>query len=225
VAVPPQSAAPKLPKNGLNALAALLKSNEPASILVLGDGSGDGMDEWVAVWARDYLAKQRTVTYSAWDDQAGDYGASVTFGSGTRTVAVWNASRANPDLAAEAARANQAWRGANVVIYSYGHGVTSSALTKNLPAIQTAVRAKNGSVREIAMIQNPERVATEVRQRATTQTVQDWADRAAIASLDVYNAFIGNRAARVQLVKADGYPTSQGSTLWAKTLSDALAAR
>ena len=221
----PTQTALNLPKNGLTALAKLLDAKQPGSILVLGDGSGDGADEWVALWVRDYLAKQHQVSYAAWNVQTGDYDAPTAYGSGGVTLTVWNASHGKPDLTVEPAHVDEAWRGADIVIYSYGHGQTSSALTKALPAIRSAVRGHNGAIREIVMVQNPERADSEVRQRAATQTVQDWADRAGLASLDIYSAFVADLRARNQLVLQNGAPTPAGSALWAKTLNKALASR
>ena len=48
---------------GLAGIADIIDSPDGASILVIGDGSGNQNDEWVSIWARDHLAEDATVSY------------------------------------------------------------------------------------------------------------------------------------------------------------------
>ena len=209
---------------GLAGIADIIDSPEGASILVIGDGSGNQSDEWVSVWARDHLAEDATVSYSAWDREAGEYADAVEAGSSDREVTVWNASVSAPDMASEPDRIAQAWQDADVVLLSYGHRQSADEITGQMDAVLAAVRAQDTSVPVAVMIQNPDRANTESDQRATTEEIQKWADAEDLPTVDIYTAFIDDPAARNDLVEQDGSPTPQGSELWASTWAQALAA-
>ena len=209
---------------GLAGIADIIDSPDGASILVIGDGSGNQSDEWVSVWARDHLAEEATVSYSAWDRDAREYADAVELGSSERRVAVWNASVGAPDMASEPERIAQAWQDADVVLLSYGHRQSADKITGQMDAVLGAVRAQSESVPVAVMIQNPDRASTEAAQRATTAEIQKWADAEGFPTVDIYTAFIDDPAARNDLVEQDGSPTPQGSELWANTWAQALAA-
>ncbi|HMT90433.1 MAG TPA: SGNH/GDSL hydrolase family protein [Dermatophilaceae bacterium] len=208
---------------GLAGVADLINSPDGASILVIGDGSGNQSDEWVSVWARDHLAKDATVSYSAWDRDAGEYADAVEHGSSERRVAVWNASVGAPDMASEPERIAKAWQDVDVVLLSYGHRRSADQISSQMDAVLAAVRAESESVRVVVLIQNPERASTESAQRATTAQIKRWADAEGLPTADIYSAFIDDPARRNDLVEQDGSPTPEGSRLWAKTWAEALA--
>ena len=208
---------------GLAGIADIIDS-DGASILVIGDGSGNQSDEWVSVWARDHLAEDATVSYSAWDRDAAEYADAVEVGSSDREVTVWNASVSAPDMASEPDRIAQAWQDADVVLLSYGHRQSADEIAGQMDAVLASVRAQNTSVPVAVMIQNPDRANTESAQRATTAEIQRWADAEDLPTVDIYTAFIDDPASRNDLVEQDGSPTPQGSELWASTWAQALAA-
>lgn len=218
------SATPTPALTGLALAAATLGSPEGASVLVVGDGSGNDDDEWVAVWARDHLGAGATVSYRAWDRANRQYAPAVRTGSTGPTIDVWNASVSSPDMAREPARVTQAWQDADLVLVSYGHRRTPRDITAQLDAVLAAIRDKDADVPVVVMLQNPDRAATEAVQKAATEKVQAWADAHAFATVDVYSAFMADRTPRNDLVEADGSPTPRGSQLWAKALADALKA-
>ena len=170
-----------------------------------------------------HLAEEATVSYSAWDRDAGEYADAVEFGSSDREVIVWNASVSAPDMASEPDRIAQAWQDADVVLLSYGHRQSADEITGQMDAVLGAVRAQSESVPVAVMIQNPDRASTEAAQRATTAEIQKWADADDFPTVDIYTAFIDDPAARNDLVEQDGSPTPQGSELWANTWAQALA--
>lgn len=207
---------------GLALAAGILTSPEGASVLVAGDGSGNDDDEWVAVWARDHLAADATVSYRAWDRANRQYSPAVRAGSTGPTIDVWNASVSSPDMAREPARVTQAWQDADLVLLSYGHRRTPSEVAAQLDAVLDAVRAEDADVPVVVLLQNPDRAATEAVQRAAPQKIQTWASANGLATVDVYSAFMADPTPRNDLVEADGSPTPGGSQLWARTLADAL---
>lgn len=212
------------PRAGLAGIGDILNAPAGASVLVIGDDSGDAADEWVATWARDHLAQQATVSYRAWNRAAGAYADAVTFGSGTRALTVWNASSGSPTMTTEPARAQQAWKDADVVLLSYGHGRDAKLIGLQLDAVLAAVQGRHATVPVAVLLQNPERAATEATQRDVTRAIKAWADAKGLPTVDVYGAFVADPAKRNALVQSEGSPTAQGSKLWAKTLAQAVSA-
>ena len=215
---------PAAPREGLAGVADVINSPEGASILVIGDGTGDEDDEWVAVWARDHLATNATVSYRAWDRANNQYGAAVRTGSTGPTIELWNASVRSPDMAREPDRIARAWQDADVVLLSYGHRRMPSRITAEMDAVAAAVRANSPDARVVVLLQNPDRAATEIVQRDTVQAIKTWADANAFPTVDVYGAFMADATPRNELVESDGSPTVIGSRLFSQVLSDALAA-
>lgn len=220
----PPSATPTATLTGLPLAAAILASPEGASVLVVGDGSGDEDDEWVSVWARDHLATDAAVSYRAWDRANRQYGAAVKHGSAGPTLEIWNASVRSPDMGSEPARVSEAWQDADLVLLSYGHRRSPDEVSSQLDAVLDAIRAKDADVPVVVMIQNPDRAATEAIQRAATQKIQGWAATKSLPTLDVYSAFIADPTPPKDMVEADGSPTPPGSQLWARTLAEAMKA-
>lgn len=209
---------------GLTLAASILKAPTGASVLVIGDGSGDEPDEWVAVWARDHLATTATVSYNAWDRVANQYAPTVGYGTEGPAITVWNASVRAPDMALEPARIAQAWQTADLVLLSYGHRRAPSTITAQLDEVLAAIRAKNAKVPIVVMIQNPDRADTETVQRQNTQKVQAWAVAHSFANVDIYSAFMADATQRNTMVESDGSPSPQGSQLWAMKLAKSLTA-
>ena len=210
-------------RDGLAGIADIIDSPDGASVLVIGDGSGNQSDEWVSVWARDHLAEDATVSYRVWDRNTGKYADAVEHGSSDRAVAVWNASVSAPDMASEPDRIEEAWQDTDVVLLSYGHRQSAGKISSQMDAVLAAVRAQNKSVPVAVLIQNPDRANTESAQRETTSEIKKWADAKGFPTVDLYTAFIDDPARRNDLVEQDGSPTPQGSKLWAKALAQALA--
>ena len=218
------STTPTASPTGLALANSILSAPGGASALVIGDGSGDATNEWVAVWARDHLATNATVSYSAWGWVSSQYATAVRYGTTGQTINVWNASVRSPDMALEPARIAKAWQTSNLVLLSYGHRRTPATITAQMDAVLAAIRAKNATVPVVVMIQNPDRADTETIQRENTQKIQAWAGAHAFATVDIYSAFMADPTPRNNMVESDGTPSPQGSQLWATTLADTLKA-
>ena len=216
------SPSPSAPREGLAGVADLINSPDGASILVIGDGSGDEDDEWVSVWAREHLAKDAVVSYRAWDRANNQYGPVVRSGSAGPTIDVWNASVRSPDMTQEPDRIARAWQDADVVLFSYGHRRTPGQVPGRMDAVLAAVRANDEDVKVVTLLQNPGRAATEIVRRETVQAMRIWADAHTFPTVDIFAAFMADPTPRNDLVESDGSPTPQGSALWALTLADAL---
>jgi len=218
------SSTPTASPTGLALANSILSAPSGASVLVIGDGTGDATNEWVAVWARDHLATNATVSYSAWGWVSSQYATAVRYGTTGQTIDVWNASVRSPDMALEPARIAQAWQTSSLVLLSYGHRRTPATITAQMDAVLAAIRAKNATVPIVVMIQNPDRADTETIQRENTQKIQAWAGAHGFATVDIYSAFMADPTPRNTMVESDGSPSPQGSQLWATTLAEALKA-
>lgn len=192
---------------------------------MIGDGSGDEDDEWVAVWARDHLAANATVSYRAWERANIQYAAAVRTGSAGPTIELWNASIRAPDLAREPARIARAWQDADVVLLSYGHRRTPGRIGAEMDAVAAAVRANGPDARIVVLLQNPDRAATETPQRDTVQAMKTWADTNGFPTVDIFGAFMAEATPRNELVESDGSPTPRGSVLFAKAFQALLPDR
>jgi GDSL-like Lipase/Acylhydrolase family len=219
---PAKVSTPTASPTGLALANSLLSAPSGASVLVIGDGTGDATDEWVAVWARDHLATNARVSYSAWDRVSSRYATAVRYGTTGQTINVWNASVRSPDMAREPARIAKAWQTSDLVLLSYGHRRAPATISAQMDAVLAAIRAKNATVPVVVMIQNPDRADTETIQRENTQKIQAWAGAHSFATVDIYSAFMADPTPRNTMVQSDGSPSPQGSRLWATTLAEAL---
>lgn len=218
---PKPSATPSPALTGLAGFATMLKRDDPVSVLVMGDGSGNETDEWVYLWAHDHLAADRQVKYHAWNADTSQWGKAATTGKGAKAT-VWNASKASPDLAKEAKRLSAVWRPSDVVILSYGHRGDPTTIASQLDDMRKAVVAKNKQAIMIVMLQNPDPVATQYTQAETTKAVKAWAKKRHLDTVNIYDAFVNDPAPRYSLVEFDGSPTPLGSALWARTFAEAV---
>lgn len=221
-ASPSPSSPAKKARTGLSGLAELLASKEKASVVVLGDGSGDAPQEWVGVWTKEHVAKNRQVSYRSWNSSNQRWGGKSVAGSGAPAT-IWNASKSAPTLADEPKRVATIWKSADAVILSYGHRKTPHDIGGQLEAIFRAIRKQSPDANVVVMLQNPDPVAFEATQPETVQAVKRWAEKNKLDTVNIYDAFVANPAPRYELVEKDGSPTPTGSALWAKTFNDAIA--
>jgi hypothetical protein len=208
----------------LAGIADIIDSPDGASILVIGDGSGNQNDEWVSVWARDHLAEDATVSYSAWDRDAGEYADAVEHGSSDREVTVWNASVSAPDMASEPDRIAQAWQDADVVLLSYGHRQSADEITR--PDGCRAGRGPRPEQERAGGGDDPEPRSREhgVSPESDHGGDQEVGGRRGLPHRGHLHRLHRRPSRRNDLVEQDGSPTPQGSELWASTWAQALAA-
>ena len=206
-------------------VADIINSPDGASIMVIGDGSGDENDEWVALWARNHLAEHATVTYRYWDHTKDEYSAPVKRGSSGPAIELWNASIRSPNMAEEPSRVAEAWQDADVVFLSYGHRRTADKVAGQLDDVVAAIRAEDPDVPVVTIIQNPGPARSDAVQRETTLAIQEWADTEGFPTIDIYSAFMADSTPRSALVESDGSPTAEGSRLFAMTLNQEMLSK
>ncbi len=193
-----------------------------AAVMVIGDGTGNEDDEWVAVWARDYLGLGRGVAYHLWDRYGLRWAEPVAMGEGATDVEVWNASVLAPDMAEEPARVQAAWQPVDAVFLSYGHWRDPATVGAELTGILDVIRAQDPEVPVVVILQNPGPWGVAASQETNVRAVDEWAQRNGLPTLDVYNGFPADQDQRDALLEADGSPTLEGSRLFASIVADAL---
>ena len=193
-----------------------------ASVMVIGDGTGNEDDEWVSVWARDHLAVNRGVAYHLWDRYGLRWVEPVALGSGAASLDVWNASILSPEMAGEPARVQAAWQPVDAVLLSYGHWRDPAAVGGELTAILDVIRGQDPNVPVVVILQNPGPWSVAASQETNVRAVADWAAQNNLPTIDVYGGWPVDQGQRDALLEADGSPTLEGSRLFARIVAEAL---
>jgi hypothetical protein len=225
---PEPEAETDLPPAPLRPVRALFQSGEPLTVSVLGDGTSDEDDEWVALWVQD-LADTRTVTLHMWDERVSDFADPVTYGDGGQSVDVWNfsVSGATPDAPAGRLPAAQPEQ-PDLVVYNFGHTSTPGDVGAQLDATVRAVRRQweGDRVRSLLILQNPSRREDRIEQAETVFNLRSYWSR--VSRVPIANVFAAFRYAPGpvgSLMEGDAQPNDRGSRLWARVIAAALRPR
>jgi len=224
--------------NTYRLLAKMARGVEDASILVIGDSTGNESAEWVRLWIGDFAARfpAYTVVYHLWD-ATGDAGydtgsapAAVTVqtGTGSQTLHLWNfavsGSKTSHCLAGRWALGIVPTN-PDLVMISHGHneGALANGVHTWLGqylALTESVAEEHPQAAICCIMQNPETANSDQQRRAVRY--QQIAAAKGYGVIDVQRAFLdtGNFAA---WTKVDGVhpttsadaPSPNGSRLWA----------
>ncbi len=185
-------------------------AGDDARVLVLGDSTGDGADEWVRMWASD-----EGLYVSNWQD---GYYAGV----GDETQ-VWNASmedEATADDALEQWSDLQPASAPDVVLLSYGHYYDSGKeARKSLASLHEQLEEDLPDAAVLVVLQNPE--ADDANAPVRT-AIGKWAKGAGLPTIDVAEAFEESDQPEANLRLTDKQPSQAGQELWVETVQDAL---
>lgn len=201
----------------------LLASDEPAAVSVLGDSTGDGNNEWVALWAQD-LAKTHSVTYHGWDDKHLAWMEPITYSTGRAAVVIWNMSASGRTAAYPATLLEKGQPSRpDLVIYSFGHNNAPTTIGPEMKTTMSAVTKKwDDVIPTVVILQNPSLGQRGIRQAKTVELLRSTvAPGLGVPTIDVYAAF--EQAGALQQYLVDGlHPNNKGSRLWADTVTAAL---
>lgn len=206
----------------------LKRQVQDSSILVCGDSTGNGNDEWVYLTALKIAAQwpTHTVVYKLWDDATKTYpvGSTTTIqtGTGSRTITVYNCSVAGQTVGYALTNVATIVSGIgtpDLLIYNYGlnspqgysdyRGLVHQSLT--------AYTSRWPTVAVLIVAQSP--TASDYVDYARNQESQranyDYAAVEGHVCADVNSAFLeyGNYAADL-LINDKVHPTAAGSALW-----------
>lgn len=208
----------------LDEVRALFADGRPLVISVLGDSTGNGTDEWVALWAAD-LGQSRNVVVQRWDPDTQAWSLpTLRFGSSGPAVEIWNGSVPGwqPYQATEIVAAIQPAK-PDLVIYNYGHNSTGNTIATQMSDLHAASTAlwPEAPPPAVAVLQNPALGERGARQDHTMEVLATWAAITGLPTIDVLSAFYaaGDLA---PLMIDDVHPNQQGSRIWADTIYGAL---
>jgi hypothetical protein len=206
------------------AVKAKLAAGQDASMLFIGDSTGNATDEWIYLFGAALGARYPAVSvdYYLFDDVGGAYGSvtHVTTGSGSGVLTIHNASIAGtgPEylLGAKFAAAISGLSQPDVIVWNQG---------KNCIDIRSeflmgfdSLRLLWPTVPHVATLQNPNRDDNVMAGIISAQSVV-MADYADFTVIDAYNPFIAlNKAS--SLYADNLHPSASGTQLY---LNAALA--
>lgn len=211
-------------------LMALLKNEtRDASMLVVGDSTGNETTEWVYRLAQGLGADwpKWTVNYRLWDDATTAYAPAVTVqtGAGTRTLTIWNASVAGAATSFWAgARANAALYALSpeLTIVSLGHNeqvVAPEMWHSRYVALTETISWTLPGTDVLLIAQNPATGNTNQQLRA--EVYREIAARRGYGFVDVGQAFLDTGDAGA--LTTDGiHPNTAGTDLWLTTVKAAF---
>ncbi len=187
------------------------------ALLVVGDSTGDGVGEWVDLWAQD-LGGAALVNLHQWDAAGQRFVTSAVYGAG-RTTHLWNLSY--PGVRADyAERLDRVENSPDAVVINVGHDRGRVAIERAIRRTTEAVTRRWGQVPTALVLQNPSTGASAVAQEEAVATVREVAARERLAVIDVHRAF-GRAGPPESLLADESTPNEQGSRVWA----DAVGAR
>lgn len=180
-------------------------------VLVLGDSTGNGNDEWVHLWAQ-----ARQLPVAAWDTdgEAGYPGESED----TRvwSGAMFSASADYP-LAHEEIWPEQE---PDLVLLNYGHFQSSGkSATTQMEELRAEIAERLPEAPIVVVLQNPEQDDADAEIR---EAIATWAKGAGLPTIDVAKAFADSGKAPSELLADEVNPSPEGSQLWAETVGEAL---
>ena len=208
-----------------------LEGDRPYTISVLGDSTGNYVDEWVHILARHIAAAYgRTVAVRDWDVEQNAYQVEQEHLYGTGVpVTVWNASSAGKS--AEYSLENYPKmmpQPTDLTIISHGHNSPNGAAKGVVRLVDMAYRNTTPGGGVMVVLQNPrtDKFADQ-RTKVTDQLRQMYSGKpdTGVVLLDVNSAFTAAPDLPA-LLRPDGiHPNAAGSQVWADAVVQQLGLR
>lgn len=201
--------------NDASDIRALLRAEEPVTVLVIGDESGAGTAGWVHRWAAG-VAEERPVDYQQWDGSAFTEPERLGGASGG-VVTIRNASidgATAGSLAQQLPQLNEP--SADIVIINLG----GNEQPDTVKAMMTALWEHLGQdTLGAVVVQNAHKQGDPPRQKAAGEQMREWAQEASLPVIDVYGVFLHDSAPLATLLDEGGQiPNASGAKLWAFTV-------
>jgi hypothetical protein len=225
---PLAEALPPRPLFDVASVNAKLSTDQPYTISVLGDSTGNATNEWVHIAARKIAADyNRQVTVHDWNMDTMAYAKTTVYGSGPPAT-IWNAS--GPGKSAQWSAQNfpaMVPDPVDLTIVNHGHNDPRDAVPGIGALVNLAYDKGTGGV--VVLTQNP-RLGDPVRAKLEADTYQQIAAtfndrRLGVMVIDVFSTFPTGDALKGMLI-ADGiHPNDAGEQLWADTVEAGLQLR
>ena len=184
---------------------------DDSRVLVLGDSTGNGNDEWVHLWAGS-----REMPVASWDTD----GEAGYRGEGEDTR-VWSGAMFSA-TAEYPLEHEEIWPGQapDVVLLSYGHFEGSGQeAAQGLEALTAEVAERFPDAPVVVVLQNP---AQDDAGASVREAIAVWAKGEGLPTIDVAAAWEESGQEQAELLADDVNPSPAGSQVWAEAVVEAL---
>lgn len=197
----------------------VINGGDDVVISVLGDSTGNDLNEWVRLWAEDLADDGATVTMHRWDAEELTWlDEPFVTGEGARQVTIWNG--AHPGASPLIAQENPALfpDQADLLLANYGHNGSSSDVQSGLSFILDTANEKWGEPAVAMVVQNPATGEYEDSSAANQAVVREVSQSRSLPVIDVRAAFEDSGDASALLFD-DLHPNEEGSQVWAEAVT------
>jgi hypothetical protein len=190
-----------------------------AVISILGDSTSDTSTEWVYRWAEE-LGADATVTVHTWNPATADWFPQTrNYGSGDRTITLWNASAAGANPTFPLINDGMMQPDADLTILNYGHWGMPQTVEASLGELLGSLGAGGeGAAPVVLTAQNPARETWFGYSDTNRDAMRATAQERGLPVIDVHAAFEENGDWEGLLVD-EANPSDEGHQLWAETVS------
>lgn len=190
---------------------------------VLGDSTGNGPEEWVALWSQ-HLTKYGTVTLHMWNQDTSDWNPEPrVYPGGSKQVTIWNGSQPGSTYTYPLERLDMMQpEKPSFTILSFGHNMAAKSADVGSAELLAAVDKKWGVVLPAAVtLQNPAQGEREPRTASSVNAITAWAPIAGYPTINV-NKAIHDAGPVASFLQDDVHPNPAGSQIWADTVATTL---
>lgn len=185
-------------------------AGDGSRVLVLGDSTGNGSEDWVSQWGQ-----QAGMPVALWDT-AGEAG----YVDETEETRIWSGAM-NRGTADYPLDHDAIWpaQDPDLVLLNYGHYEESGdAAAEGLEELSEQVADRYPEAPVVVVLQNPQ---ADDANEPTRTAIADWAEGAGLPTIDVAAAF-EDADSTEELLDGEINPSVAGSQLWAETVAEAL---
>lgn len=185
-------------------------AGDGSRVLVLGDSTGNGSEDWVSQWGQ-----QAQMPVALWDT-AGEAG----YVDETEETRIWSGAM-NRGTADYPLDHDAMWpaQDPDLVLLNYGHYEESGdAAAEGLEELSEQVADRYPEAPVVVVLQNPQ---ADDANEPTRTAIADWAEGAGLPTIDVAAAFEDADSAQ-ELLDGEINPSVAGSQLWAETVAEVL---
>lgn len=200
------SAAPKAPP----------EVNLPAEVVVLGDSTGNDINDWPAVWCAGMVRRDCRLRQWDFEDQAFAPDWSH-FGGEGRRVRIWNLSYpgARADYPLQEGRlATVRTSDPGVVILNFGHNQTPEDVVPALSHLADAVRERWPDAQIVVTLQNPVTTPAADDQKERIAKLRAWATDEGLPVVDAWSALEDAGNLPAHLLDDGTHPNDRGTRVW-----------
>lgn len=204
----------------------MLSDPERRSVMVvLGDSTGNGPDEWVALMAQN-LAKDlgRRVEFVNYNPQAERYAQPRVYGPDTESLVIYNVGIAGATTA-EMTQVLETVLPENpeMIITSVGHNQLPLEVGRDMDLFRDAIVEQWPNAQLATIAQNPALEERAARQDKTVGNIKAWAYTRSVPIIEVYG-LIKSHTDYADLYTDIIHVGPEGAALWAQTVEDQLLA-